>query len=105
MAVAISMINRKDKRPKVPNANRSNFDVGDAREVCKDMPDTTNHLFIRQSVTQAIGLVAGDRCTCTCYHYPVGVTCPSVIPIPFMWRSRPKFLIKNRFNLIILLGF
>ena len=98
------MINRKANRPTPPNANRSNFDVGGAGETCNDMPDTSNHLFISQSVIQTIGLVIDNR-----YHvwapYAVRITCTPATPLLCMGRPSPQNLISNNFNLIALLRF
>lgn len=55
------IIDGEDNCPQVANADQADRDGDGAGDVCDDMPDTANHLLIRQSIIQAGGVVTGDR--------------------------------------------
>ena len=55
------IIDGEDNCPQVANADQSDRDGDGAGDVCDDMPDTANHVLIRQSFIQAGGVVTGDR--------------------------------------------
>ena len=55
------IIDGEDNCPQVANADQADGDGDGAGDVCDDMPDTANHILIRQSVIQAGGVVTGDR--------------------------------------------
>jgi len=55
------IIDSEDNCPQVANEDQTDRDGDGAGDACDEMPDTVNHILIRQSVIQAGGVVTGDR--------------------------------------------